>query len=329
MSKHEEQRIEWLALVQIICTVLIVLSHSVVVGIDYPACLEKAVRSIQIVGLTAFMWCSGYLVIRTNSVAKYGYKTYIKKRFVRLMTPYFVVQLLMLIPKIIIGNLLDASYIFSIKDFICGFINPRNGVLPHLWFLPVLMILTLVSPLLVKYTKNKLGAIVILGFGFILAIMPQIPNILCLNDVTHYFLWYSLGIVVAQNTEETSVQNEKSFYYVLAIIVSVPIYFIVMKIIPITILSEVVRSIFSLIILVSIGVLINKGNVCAKLTFPIYILSLPIQNFAEIILRKLQSNYIFATIFMFLIGIAIPVVIAIMVSKIEQNRKILSRIIGL
>lgn len=329
MSKLK--KIEWLAFMQIVCTLLIVFSHSVVVGIEYPIFLGQVIRVVQIIGLTAFMWCSGYLLVRTNSIEKHGYKKYIKKRFTRLMVPFFVVQFLMLIPKIIIGKISNSSLSYSAMDIIGGFINPRNGILPHLWFLPTLMILTLVSPVLLKIIKNKIGAFLLLVGVLVLACLPRFPNYCCANDVSRYLFWYSFGVFVAQNTKEDIVQDIKRNYLYLAMVISVPAFLLITKTVPISSLNELSRSFFSLIFLVSLSILVNKGAKWGRYTFPVYILSLPAQNIVEIALRKFQFGWCISTIIMFLIGVTVPMLISYIVTKIEVDKKIcfLSKIIGL
>ena len=74
LRKYE--RLNYITWMQFIATVLIVLSHSVASSISYPGMTETFVAGIQTVGLTAFMWCSGFLMVRTDAIKKCGYKRY-------------------------------------------------------------------------------------------------------------------------------------------------------------------------------------------------------------------------------------------------------------
>ena len=68
-----------------------------------------------------------------------------------------------------------------------------------------------------------------------------------------------------------------------------------------------------------------------RYTFPIYILSLPIQNIVEIFAGRFGLGWEAATALMFMTGFLIPLLLAFCVNKIEDkcNLKIISRCIGL
>ncbi len=323
--------LNWISIIQAISTLLIVFSHSVVVGIDYPVYFPEIIRSVQLIGLTAFMWCSGYLLVRTNSIEKYGFKKYIVKRFIRLMIPFFIVQLLILLPKFILAKYSGNPLNISLVGILYSFIIPREGILPHLWFLPTLMLLCLVSPVLIKLSKHHIGIILGLVVSFILTFIPPLPNILCVNDVVHYLFWYYLGICAASLIKESDLQSTNPTIYILIALISLIVYSVITITTNDFAFSEPLKSLFSLLLLVSVTLLVNKNISFSKHTFPVYILSLPVQNVLEIILRKFQINWRLSTLSMFIIGVIIPMFISVVISQIEKNRrhKPLSKIIGL
>lgn len=192
LRKYE--RLNYITWMQFIATVLIVLSHSVASSISYPGMTETFVAGIQTVGLTAFMWCSGFLMVRTDAIKKCGYKRYIKKRFIRLMIPFVVIQILMFFPKTLIAGIMGQSSDMSLYGIVHCFLYPREGILPHLWFLPTLMLLCLIAPILQSVSENKVGWIIGLAVTVALTYCPLATNVLCIRDVKNYLFWYLLGI---------------------------------------------------------------------------------------------------------------------------------------
>lgn len=129
---RKSERLNYITWMQLIATVLIVLSHSVASSIFYPGVTGTFVVGIQTVGLTVFMWCFGFLVVRTDAIKKYGYKRYIKKRFIRLMIPFVVIQILTFFPKTSIAGIMGQSSDMSLYGIVHSFLYPREGILPHL-----------------------------------------------------------------------------------------------------------------------------------------------------------------------------------------------------
>ena len=193
MSK--KAKVQFISAMQIIGMILIVLSHSISQYASYPPNVGMFVQMIQQAGLTAFMWCSGYLFIYTGSVERYGYKKYIFMRAERLLIPHVVISLLMLAPKALVAKMQDSTLSVNVLH---GFLCPRDGILPHLWFLPTLMIICLVAPIIQKGIISRKTACASLILLMCVAILPGIRNVLSINDVKTYLFWFTLGAVVAK-----------------------------------------------------------------------------------------------------------------------------------
>lgn len=328
---HKSERLNYITLMQVIATALIVLSHSVASSIAYPDITGTIVAVIQNVGLTVFMWCSGFLMVRTDAIRKYGYKRYIGKRFIRLMIPFFVVQLLMFFPKVLIARAVGQTLDVGLYGIVHSFLYPREGILPHLWFLPTLILLCLISPLLQSISENKVRWMIALVISAALIFCPLDTNILCICDVKNYIFWYLLGIGSAQHlTIEYLKKIPNRIYYVLLIAAFVSwcglVFFSGNG-------SRVVSGLLSLLFLLLISLKSEWGEVqsIGRYTFPIYILSLPIQNIVEIFSRELDAVWPIATILMFITGFMLPFLLAYCVDKVKNkcNLKIISRCIGL
>lgn len=105
-----------------------------------------------------FMFCSGYLygVSGTKVDSLREYFAFIKKKFRRLMFPYFSVAIVMLAIKYFAGFLTKLKYPVNGDFWKHIFINPFGGFAHFLWFLYVLFIIFIFFALLQKALKNQI-----------------------------------------------------------------------------------------------------------------------------------------------------------------------------
>lgn len=328
MSKNEN--LHFISIIQIIGMFLIVLSHSISRYAEYPEYCGRFVQAIQQAGLSAFMWCSGYLLVHTNSISRDGYGTYIRKRATRLLLPYIVIQLLMLAPKILIARLTDTEMSVNL---IHSFLWPREGILPHLWFLPTLMIICVMAPCLAWGIETQKRASATLTLLFAVSLLPSVPNIFALNDVKHYLFWFALGMVFAKHLEVRKI-NISNLKFWGGVLLFVTVYVCSTLFIKASSVQWMICNLCTLFVLLLVGLYFDRQSILEKLsryTYTIYILSLPVQNVFEVLMGKFSINYVLATVAMFITGILIPLIIAIVVNKLEQKSKIklISKCIGL
>lgn len=329
MQKNE--RLNYITLMQVIATALIVLSHSVASAISYPNMTGTIVALIQNVGLTAFMWCSGFLIVKTDSIKKYGYKRYIVKRLIRLMIPFLVIQLLMLLPKVLIARVIGQSVDMSLSGIVHSFLYPREGILPHLWFLPTLMLLCIISPILQRIAENKVRWVIALVIAVTLIYLPLDTNVLCIGDAKNYMFWYLLGIGSAMYLRIETLKNASNGFICVILLIFLASWSALIAFAGGG--CKTVLGLLSLILLLVISSKFEWVGVqrVGRYTFPIYILSLPIQNIVEIFAGRFGLGWEAATALMFMTGFLIPLLLAFCVNKIEDkcNLKIISRCIGL
>ena len=145
------------------------------------------------------MWCSGFLLVRTDAIKK-------------------------------IAGIMGQSSDISLYGIVHSFLYPREGILPHLWFLPTLMLLCLISPILQSVSENKVRWVIVLVVTVVLTYCPLETNVLCIRDVKNYLFWYLLGIGSALHLEIDDLKNiSNKVSYALLIILfaswSVSIFF--------------------------------------------------------------------------------------------------------
>ena len=317
--------------IQVVSMILIVLSHSFPNNIGGYSGLLNIIPYLQEAGLAVFMCSSAYLTIYTNALEKYGYKRYLFKRFIRLLVPYFVMSILMIIPKWLLSQYSSVEVTLNPLLILYQLITPRNGILPHLWFVVTLFILSIITPLLLWCCKKKIGCISILLGGFAILFIPNLTDVMCVNDIIDYYFWYSLGLIFALYEEKLLRINFLLIVGSGSLLVCIPLYFF-----DISTMYWTFYSIASVSLIIVVGVLFEQRKKLSldwikKYTFSIYILSLPIQNVVEILCVKLQLYIVLIIIIMFIVGLMLPVLIGCIVEFIEKKWKVkpLSKIIGM
>ena len=157
------------------------------------------------VGVQVFLFMSGFLYGKKNIEDTWSW---IKRQFSKILIPYYIYVLIILLLYII-----SARNVLTIKNIIslicCLPIFPLPAGLGHLWFIPVILICYLMTPLLQKLLKQKSGInklffiVAIIGiveiFSYLIGIGNNIRNIMC------YVLGYLLSSFLDTNKKEKNI----------------------------------------------------------------------------------------------------------------------------
>lgn len=329
----EKNRLYYLTFAQIISMILIVLSHSLPKNVDVPLFIRYITPYLQHAGLTVFMWISAYLTIITDQLGKYGYKRFVLRRFIRLLIPYFAVGLLLLLPKYMFSEFTNNGVSLDPMAVFKQLLIPRDGLMPHLWFLPTLFILSVFLPIWKKLSENYYVVLVALvGLLLISPYKNEITNIGGLRDVFIYAFWFLGGVSYA--TWEERIKMYRIFNYILALFFIIGIGLCFWK--GIGGFYNIAYRLVMLILIISISKImetktINISEKLGKYTFSIYIVSLPIQNIVNLCCVTIGIHVIVIWIINFLTGFFFSFWFAKCVEWIEKKCRInfFSRIIGL
>lgn len=316
--------------------ILIVFSHSFPDRIVGPKQIYNSVPYIQSAGLTLFMCVSGFLFERTKQIDKYGGTGVLKHRAERLLIPYFAIQLLMILPKSAIGIVLNTKIEMTLALLVHSFLYPREGILPHLWFLPTLFWISALCCIIYPWMKRKANWIAVIVLSGVMSLCNPDVDLLGIADVSSYFIWFLLGMIAANYKLERYLQHKNLFIlissggYMLCLLMNTGNAFLNGVVL-------LIRSLCSIVLILTISVLLEQIFTdqvwlwIGKYTFTIYILSLPVQNIIEIIFMIIGTGWITDMIGMFLAGIFIPLIVGICVGGIEKKLKTrwISKIIGL
>ena len=330
---EKKQRLTFITIAQVFSMILIVLSHSVPSTVSDGSWMTKITPYLQLCGLPVFMTLSGFLVSYTKQLEKYGYKGFIRRRTVRLLVPYFVVSVLMLIPKFLIGKLTGVPVSLKVSDLIYQLLTPREGILPHLWFLFTLWILCLMVPLFCISMKNKWISLGLAVIMFVLIFLPKATNVCAIGDVQTYAFWFCMGLSLGEKRLDLS--KIKPIITCLFIICG-GVYLLILLLWEQNQFSWFIYSMLCLIVVVSLAKYAEKslekcGRFIGKYSFTIYLLSLPIQNIGDLFLDKLGIASVLGYCVLFLIGLLLPICIAVIVDFIDHKigNKFVGTIIGL
>ena len=168
-----EKRIKFIDISRGFAILFIVLGHTIVHS-EHCGMLYKFIYSFNVI---LFFIISGYLFKIKNNENFFGF---FKKKFLRIMIPYFIWELLFLIPYFLFADDMNSSLgnngSFSIKQIILNIVigNGNNSALKQntsLWFLPALFTMEIAYYFIIKglekYNNKKYDIILLIILFFI------------------------------------------------------------------------------------------------------------------------------------------------------------------
>lgn len=145
--------------------------------------IKKLINSFQ---MELFIMISGFC--SAFSINKYNLKSFVVNKFKRLIIPFITTGVCYLIPIRLIANY-PAYENLPIFEILVNFIIVKDS--GHLWFLPVLFFISLIT----FFNRNYNIVILIISMicaAIIYAIAGSIQN-LFISNIFHYLIFYILG----------------------------------------------------------------------------------------------------------------------------------------
>ena len=178
--------------------------------------LDKIIYSFH---MPLFVFLSGYLFFINKEKVSSAFD-YIKKRTKRLLLPFFVAGFLYVLPMICIINPLEKSYLFYYQQFL----NLKSCW--HLWFLPMLYIVTVIFTLIIFKFKNyskKWLLLILIALNLINISGPQS----CIYSVPKYLIYFYMGCLAVEYKDLLLKIISKSFLGILFLffILEILLYF--------------------------------------------------------------------------------------------------------
>lgn len=324
-------QIEYINLAYIIGTMLVVFGHSYPLNI-HDVGIPEFMKIIQIYiykfHMPLFFFISGLLFNYSNSISRIGYSNYIKKKFNKLMVPYFLLSIIGIVPKYIMGEIN-----IDINSIIATLIYPRQNIWGHFWFIPIIFAIYCIFGKVIKNKESKRQIYIYLIISIVFYLMPINIKIFGINDICKYSIYFLIGIILSRLKYDF-----KSINTIYLLIISLSLFFInlnygmyMQKIVDFFIAINMTIFIIQLS-----KMLINKYestfifNELKGNTYTIYLLSWIFQAPVEIILNRiLHIPWYYVMIAMFITGIIMPLIILKIYRIVNIKSKVFKMIIGI
>ena len=189
--------------------VLVILGHSHSSDWDTfsGTILETALEFLYTFHMPLFFVTAGFLFASSSRIEQEGYRTWIGKKAIRLLTPYFVLSLAAIMPKWLISG--------SAESVIVLLLRPRLGIWGHFWFIPVLFLIYAIWGFVRKITQKKNKASVQLVATLISSVLYFLPiasQWFGLNDIKENCIFFAGGgIAYFLQAEHRNRLNNKTY----------------------------------------------------------------------------------------------------------------------
>lgn len=319
--------------VQILATALVVLGHSYPFTIDIPSWLSTTQRFIYAFHMPLFVFISGYLLVYTRQCDKISAGKFVKKRFLKLLIPYIFLSLIALIPKYLVQGFLNDSMSLDGYSMLRVFLVPRENVWGHFWFLPMIFIQGVVGYAFDKAftkTNSTIGWSILTVIAFIvylLSFRKGVTQWLSLNDLASFSWVFSLGALSARVKFLDKLRSRANLTVSIISFALAIIVFNVRLIEPLLALKYALIAIIMIYSLTALCIVVSKHlnldrNAVYAQTFTIFLLSWPCQAVANVLTERiLHGPYWLIMPVQLMTGIAMPILLIILIDKIERKTK--------
>lgn len=315
-----KQRIEWLAVLRGLNILLVVMVHVQLVdmstGQNHAFCnaLSFPFHPIR---MPLFIFISGGLLYLSRIRKNISTKALYKDKFQRIMIPFVFFVVVYYLIKCVFNQFAKTPIELSWTNFLESFVYYRGHSSQSLWFLAVLMFLMLLYPLFRYLCDNKYRMICFLlfciGIFFIDNDLESRWNVFYILEVHHYLVYFFFGIFFFR-------------FELYKYLTSIPALCIL-------ILLYAACYYFSLGLLTSIIGICMMCSLCLKIAtylpnlfssfreyiFQIYLMSLPFQNFVELILWKHFFYNEQLLLLFYAINLLSGLFIPVMISKLVER----------
>jgi|GEM_PF-2301012 len=331
-----KKKIVYIANAQVIGCLLVVFGHSYPFNVYIPALLESIKNFVYCFHMPLFVFVSGFLVVKADSIKKYGSLNFIKNRALKLLIPYAILSIIGIAPKVLMKNYINDKVEITANYLIRIFLVPRENIWGHFWFLPMIFVFAVLSVLIIKVLEKSYKTLYfLLVVGIILLFLPPMTSWFGINDIKNFIFYYILGMFIAKTEEfEKYIMPFKFIWICLPAALIIQIIESDNSFIHIAIGLVTALLMILLTIWISGKLHFKQIRVAETLNqniYPIFLLSWPCQVVVEVFANRiLHINVLIVMILMFFAGVLGPLLIVKMICFVETHTPIrfLSIIIG-
>ena len=290
---------------------------------DWNAFPGQWVEFIYSFHMPLFFAIAGFLFAQSQSVERLGYGRWLKEKALRLLSPYFVLSLVALVPKYVLehGGLSE----FTPQYLAAAFFVPRQNVWGHFWFLPVLFLMYAIFGVLRQIgTASKTGAFSWRWMMlFLIAVCLHFlkPNLLWfgISDLCNYSVYFLLGYAVfCFQLPREKVCPARGYALLAGVLLAVTLC--MWKLVPRSDVRDFVIAILMLSCMYAVGHGAKKRNTpgldfIAQFVFTFYIYSWPAQAIVERLCSHYHISWMLTTPIMFGTGMLCPAILILLYRK--------------
>ena len=307
-------------------TILAVFGHSRPnAGFGYEgSILNEIVIFIYTFHMPLFFIIAGILLYNSKSLEQKSFGVFIKDKALKLLTPYFILTAVFLVPK---GYIEHGSLDFLNLEFILkSFFSPRHNTWGHFWFLPVLFLCYIIAGGVKKLSAKadeKFTPLILWVFMLLtsaLILRPIDTEWLGLKDLSHYLFYVQFGMIIAFGEKHLKIHIKNPLKIIIAVLLM--LLSVAAFIFNYTVLKGFVTGSMLIAVILFAKALGQRGEklfaFTSKYIFTVYIYSWIFQSFALILLTKLNVNLLVLNITMFVVGILVPLLMAFIYKKLKK-----------
>lgn len=253
-----------------------------------------------------------------------GYKKVFSNRFVRLIIPYVIWNLVFIVPKIIFAPYINDQVSLDLNYFIRILLRPRDNILGHTWFLAALFEMFVIAIFLEKIRKNKklwipVAAVLVVTYCF-----GVLNRFLAVGDLMKNGVFFWVGLLLGSVGPEKIEECLKDKGFFTAIILTVIGSTIVWAYNPEMKINTLLLGMASLVLFAAVQVNFGIGfgymDFVSRNAFPIYILHWPVMMVIRLIVyTKLKMDPMVTMGIMLVGGIVIPSAITWVLTKFKSK----------
>lgn len=315
-------------------TILVVLGHSH--SSDWSTFngtfLPTFINFIYHFHMPLFFFIAGFLFLNSESIYKEGYREWIYRKILKILTPYIFLSIISAFPKYYVEHgVIDGKIIY---DFLKIIVVPREGIWGHFWFLPVLLLLYIIMGGIYRLFADRKGNYVLLLACTIAVVFYYLPietQWFGINDLKEYTIFFVVGMLVYR------LLKQREFIVPIGVRVIMGVLGIIVTLWA-TVNNYTYRTLSLILALIMIMVcwqgakMIGENKLCkwmSKHNFTIYIYSWPFQAIVMAVAGRLELSWWIVSMTMFVVGMVMPVAMVIIYDKFKViNNRFLDLVLG-
>lgn len=242
-----------------------------------------------------------------------SYNQIVKDKALRLLLPGVVFSLVSIAIKIAFPGEMIRQTSFSIEEITHGFLYPYDNAFRELWFIVTLFELFLLTPLWKVSLYNKWTMWLMIGILIALHFWHPNTELLCINRVFNYAIWFYLGFIASKNklVQRVLIKNNWT-----TLLIGIVVYIVGLYIHPfITTIGGITLSLG--LALLFDHYLPHLFFTFRNYTYQIFLIGIFAQIIIKIVYNHIHSPYIITFLLCIIAGLYVPVLISTIVERLK------------